>query len=108
MDQGHTTSEVSRSLEISANMLRRWIREYQAGEADQSFRSNGKLTPEQEEIRQLKVQIRQLKLERQILKEATGIEAKKRSEIFVHHPKEEDLSGWLDVPTYGCESQRLL
>ncbi|SOD16760.1 transposase [Nitrosomonas ureae] len=50
LDQGHTTSEVSRSLEISANMLRRWIREYQADEADQSFRSNGKLTPEQEEI----------------------------------------------------------
>ncbi|SEG13909.1 transposase [Nitrosomonas ureae] len=35
LDQDHTTSEVSRSLEISANMLRRWIREYQADEADQ-------------------------------------------------------------------------
>ncbi|SNX59458.1 transposase [Nitrosomonas ureae] len=64
LDQGHTTSEVSQSLEISANMLRRWIREYQADEADQSLRGNGKLTPEQEEIRQLKLQIRQLKLER--------------------------------------------
>ena len=57
-------------------MLRRWIREYQAGDADQSFQGNGKLTPEQEEIRQLKAQIKQLKLEREILKEATGIEAK--------------------------------
>ena len=76
LDQGHTTSEVSRSLEISANMLRRWIREYQSDEADQSFRGNGKLTPEQEEIRQLKAQIKQLKLEREILKDATGIEAK--------------------------------
>ena len=26
LDQGHTTSEVFRSLEINANMLRRWIR----------------------------------------------------------------------------------
>jgi transposase len=60
--------EVSRSLEISANMLRRWIREYQTDEADQSFRGNGKLTPEQEETRQLKAQIKQLKLEREILK----------------------------------------
>ena len=65
LDQGHMTSEVSRSLEINANMLRRWIREYQSDEADQLFRGNGKLTPEQEEIRQLKAQIKQLKLERE-------------------------------------------
>ena len=76
MDQGHTTSEVSRNLEITPNMLRRWIREYQADDADQSFRGNGKLTPEQEEIRQLKAQIKQLKLEKQILKEATVFFAK--------------------------------
>jgi transposase len=47
------------------------IREYQAADADQSFRCNGKQTPEQEEIRQLKAQIRQLKLKRETLKEAT-------------------------------------
>jgi transposase len=57
-------------------MLRRWIREYQADDGDQSFRGNGKLTPEQEEIRQLKVQIKQLKLEREILKEAAVFFAK--------------------------------
>ena len=104
LNQGHTTSEVSRNLEITPNMLRRWIREYQADDADQSFRGNGKLTPEQEEIRQLKAQIKQLKLERKILKEAMGIEAKKQSEVFVHYPKEKDLSCWLDVPTHGCKS----
>jgi transposase-like protein len=38
LEQGHTTSEVSRSLEINTNMLRRWIREYQADDADQSLR----------------------------------------------------------------------
>ena len=76
LEQGHIISEVSRSLEINANMLRRWIREYQADDADQAFRGNGKLTSEQEEIRQLKAQIKQLKLERQILKEATVFFAK--------------------------------
>ena len=76
LDQGHTTTEVSRSLEINANMLRRWIREYQAADADQAFRGNGKLRPEQEEIRQLKAQIRQLKLEWQILKGAAVFFAK--------------------------------
>ena len=52
------------------------IRKYQADDADQSFRGNGKLTSEQEEIRQLKAQIKQLKLEREILKEATVFFAK--------------------------------
>lgn len=71
MDQGLTIAEAARSLEINANMLNRWIKESQADNNGQAFRGNGKLTPEQEEIRNLKLQIKQLKLERQILKEAT-------------------------------------
>ena len=42
----------------------------------QAFRGNGKLTPDQEEIRRLKVENKQLKLERQILKEAAVFFAK--------------------------------
>ena len=42
LEQGHTALDVSRSQEINANMLRRWIREYQAADADHSFRGNGK------------------------------------------------------------------
>jgi len=76
LDQGHTPTEVSRNLEINANMLRRWIREYQADDAGQAFRGNGKLTPEQEEIRKLKVRVKQLEMEKRILKEATVFFAK--------------------------------
>lgn len=46
MDQGYTIAEAARSLEIRANMLGRWIKEYQADDNGQSFRRNGKLTPE--------------------------------------------------------------
>jgi len=70
MDQGLTIAEAARSLEINTNMLNRWIKESQADNNGQAFRGNGKLTPEQEEIRNLKLQIKQLKLEKQILKEA--------------------------------------
>jgi transposase len=42
----------------------------------QSFRGNGKLTPEQEEIRRLKIENKQLKLERQLSKEAAVFFAK--------------------------------
>ncbi len=71
LDQGYTVLEAARSLEINANMLRRWIKEYQADDDGRAFRGNGKLTPEQEEIRRLKLENKQLKLEKQILKEAT-------------------------------------
>jgi len=76
LDQGHTITEAARSLEINTNMLRRWIKKHQADDDGQSFRSNGKLTPEQEEIRRLKSQIKQLNLERKILKEAAVFFAK--------------------------------
>ncbi len=70
VDQGFTIAEAARSLEIRANMLGRWIRESQADTNGQAFRGNGKLTAEQEEIRRLKLENKQLKLEKQILKEA--------------------------------------
>lgn len=71
VDQGLTIAKATRSLEINANMHGRWIKESWPGENGHAFRGNGKLTPEQEETRSLKLQIKQLKLERQILKEAT-------------------------------------
>ena len=76
VDQGFTIAEAARSLEIRANMLGRWIKENQADNNGQAFRGNGKLTPEQEEIRRLKIENKQLKLERQILKEAAVFFAK--------------------------------
>ena len=70
LDQGFTIAEAARSLEIRANMLGRWVREIRADTNGQAFRGNGKLTLEQEEIRRLRIENKQLKLERQILKEA--------------------------------------
>lgn len=52
LEQGYKQAEAARSLDINVNMLSRWIKEHQHDEG-QAFRGNGKLTPEQEEIRQL-------------------------------------------------------
>ena len=76
LDQGLTIAEAARSLEIRANMLGRWIKENEADNNGQAFRGNGKLTPDQEKIRRLKIENKQLKLERQILKEAAVFFAK--------------------------------
>jgi len=51
LDQGFTIAEAARSLEIRADMLGRWIKESEVDNNDQAFRGNGKLTPDQEEIR---------------------------------------------------------
>ena len=60
VDQGFTIAEAARSLEIRANMLGRWVRESQADTDGQAFRGNGKLAPEQEEIRRLKIENKQM------------------------------------------------
>ena len=69
-DQGYSRAEAARSLGLNANMLCRWVQEDQAGDG-QAFRGNGKLTPDQEEIRRLKSENKRLQMEKEILKKAT-------------------------------------
>lgn len=76
LDQGYTRIEAAKSLDINTAMLGRWIKEHQADDDGQAFRGNGQLTAEQEEIRKLKAQVKQLELEKRILKEATVFFAK--------------------------------
>ena len=76
VDQGYTQVQAANSLEINPNMLGRWIKEHQADDDGQAFRGNSTLSPEQEEIRKLKAQVKQLELEKKILKEATVFFAK--------------------------------
>ena len=75
LDQGYTRTQAASSLGINATMLRRWVKEQQADDG-QAFRGNGKLTPEQEEIRTLKTQVKRLEMEKEILKKATVFFAK--------------------------------
>ncbi len=69
-EQNYTRAEAANSLGINANMLGRWVKETQT-EHGQAFRGNGKLTPEQEEVRSLKAQVKRLQMEKDILKKAT-------------------------------------
>jgi len=75
LEQCYTRAEAARSLGIRANMLGRWIKEHESGDG-QAFRGNGKLTPEQAELRQLREENRRLKMEKEILKKATVFFAK--------------------------------
>ena len=75
LEQDYTRSEAAKSLGLNANVLGRWIKEHQNDDG-QAFRGNGKLTPEQEEIRKLKSQVKRLEMEKDILKKATVFFAK--------------------------------
>ncbi len=75
LDQNYSQREAAGSLDINPNMLGRWIKEHRSDDG-QAFRGNGKLTPEQEEIRNLKVRVKRLEMEKDILKKATVFFAK--------------------------------
>jgi len=72
LDQDYTRREAAKSLDINEQMLGRWVKEHRESEDDQAFRGNGKLTPEQEEIKKLKAQVKRLEMEREVLKKATA------------------------------------
>jgi transposase len=69
-EQGYNQAEAARNLGLNPNMLGRWIKESESDDG-QAFRGNGKLTPEQFELRQLREENKCLKMERDILKKAT-------------------------------------
>lgn len=68
---GHGVSETARNLGINANMLSRWKREDEAKQhavpTDEGLRSQ-----EQEELRQLRNEVKRLRMEREIFKKALG------------------------------------
>jgi transposase len=84
LEQEYTKAEAARSLEINPNLITRWIQEPQADDSGQAFRGSGKLTPELEEIRTLKAQVKRLQMEKDILKKATVVSRGQRNMVFNH------------------------
>ena len=74
-ERGLSVAEVARDLDIHANLLRGWKRQL-GKEGEQAFAGNGKLTAHEEELRQLREEVRKLRMERDILKKATAFFAK--------------------------------
>lgn len=59
VEQDYKQTEAARNLGIDRGMLARWIQEYQLDESE-TFRGNGKLTTEGEELRCLREENRYL------------------------------------------------
>jgi transposase len=66
---GRTPEELSREFEPSAQTIRNWVHQ---AERDAGQRTDGLTTPEREELTRLRRELRQVKLEREILAKATA------------------------------------
>ena len=69
---GKSVAQIERDLGIGKGCLYRWRDEFKA-EGPQAFPGQGRLTPEQEELRRLRRENEILRQERDILKKAVAI-----------------------------------
>ena len=67
IEQGYKRTEAAKSLDIHPTLLNRWIKEFESDAGD-AFRGRGKLKQEQEELRQLREEVKRLNMEKEILK----------------------------------------
>ena len=70
-EQRYSLREAAESLGVSANALRMWKKAFEQ-EGNNAFPGNGKLSPADEEVRRLLEENRRLRMDRDILKEATA------------------------------------
>ena len=74
-ERGVSVAQAARDLDVHENVLRKWVRDYEA-DPQQAFPGQGKMKPEQLELERLRREVRRLKAERDILKKAAAYFAK--------------------------------
>jgi transposase len=75
---GRSPGELAREFEPSEYTIRKWV---QQTDRDEGHREDGLTTDEKEEIRRLRREVRQLKLEREILAKAAAWFARETDSI---------------------------
>ncbi len=76
LDEGKTIPQVARDLDLTQSALRTWV---EHARADRTKGKTGLTTAEREELAKLRKQIREVTMERDILKEAAA--------YFAKHPR---------------------
>lgn len=72
LDQGYSVAEASRSLDVGANAVRRWVKQLQQERTGTTPASKA-LTSEQKRIQELEARVKRLEQEKAILKKATAL-----------------------------------
>jgi transposase len=76
LDEGKTIAHVARDLDLTASALAGWVKQ---ARADRSKGKSGLTTEERAELARLKKENRELRMERDLLKNATAFFAKANS-----------------------------
>jgi transposase len=76
LDEGKTIPQVARDLDLTQSALRTWV---ERARADRTKGKTGLTTAEREELAALRKKVRQLEMEREILKKAAAFFAKENS-----------------------------
>tara|TARA_B110000014_G_C19945151_1_gene489025 strand:+ start:60 stop:344 length:285 start_codon:yes stop_codon:yes gene_type:complete len=74
LQSGRTAKELSSEYDINDGIIRRWKREYAAKSGD--FSKKRAISSEELELKSLKKELREVRLERDILKKAVSIFSK--------------------------------
>lgn len=74
LKSGRTTKELSVEYDIAGSIISRWKREYEAKSGD--FSKKREVSAEEQELKLLKKELRDIRLERDILKKAVSIFSK--------------------------------
>ena len=78
VEMGRSPAELAREFEPSETTIRNWIRQ---AERDEGLRDDGPTSEEKEELRRLRRENRQLRMEREILRKAAAWFAKEAESI---------------------------
>ena len=70
-EQGYSVAEAARSLEVGENQIRRWRQKFEQESAESEVTAT-----EREELERLRKEVRQLRMEKEILKKASAYFAK--------------------------------
>ena len=73
LDEGKTVAQVARDLDLTASALGQWV---ERARADRDGGKSGLTTEERSELATLRKEVRQLRIERDILKKAAAFFAK--------------------------------
>ncbi len=74
LGSGRTIKDISDEYELNDGMIRRWRREFKAKSGD--FSKKREVSVEEQEFKALKKELRDVKMERDILKKAVSIFSK--------------------------------
>jgi transposase len=76
LDEGKSISQVARDLDLTQSALGNWVKQ---ARADRSSGKTGLTTEERAELARLRKEVRELRLEREILKKAAAFFAKENA-----------------------------